>query len=88
MLFWKKLLAIGESKYVLFAGEVLNDVGAAPLGNAITPKIRHSLVDLMRDGEADMQDRAKAGRTLSDIGDTRPGVTVKKECRPFTTNVA
>jgi formylglycine-generating enzyme required for sulfatase activity/energy-coupling factor transporter ATP-binding protein EcfA2 len=74
----EKLLAIGESKYVLFAGEVLNDVGAAPLGNAITQKIRHGLVDLMRDGEADMQDRAKAGRTLSDIGDTRPGVTVKK----------
>ncbi|WGZ96486.1 MAG: SUMF1/EgtB/PvdO family nonheme iron enzyme [Candidatus Thiothrix putei] len=74
----EKLLAIGESQYVLFAGEVLNDVGAAPLGNAITQKIRHGLVDLMRDGEADMQDRAKAGRILSDIGDTRPGVTVKK----------
>ncbi|MBU0655353.1 MAG: SUMF1/EgtB/PvdO family nonheme iron enzyme [Gammaproteobacteria bacterium] len=74
----EELMSIGEPAHILFAGEALNDVGVSVLGNRMTRKVQQGLIDLMRHGESDMQERAEAGRTLGDIGDPRPGVTVKK----------
>ena len=72
------LLTTGKPEHSLFVGEVLNDVGASQLGNRMTVQIQDYLSALMQDAKTTMADRAKSGRLLSEVGDPRPGITVKK----------
>lgn len=73
-----ELLEIGEASHVLFAGEILHDVGSAVLGNRMTRDIRQRLLTLMHNANVDIQQRAQAGRLLGEIGDPRKGVGVVK----------
>ena len=72
------LLDSGESKQILFAGDVIQDVGVTVLGNKTTQKIRRKLEGLMSSLNESIEDRARAGRLLSRIGDLRTGVTIKR----------
>ena len=72
------LLETGNPQHSLFAGEVLNDVGASQLGKRMTTQIQEQLVLLMQNPQLAVADRAQAGRILADVGDPRMGVTIKK----------
>ena len=69
----------GSPEFILFAGEALNDVGASVLGNRMTRQIQTALQDLMTQNKAKLAKRATAGRLLSESGDPREGVTIKKQ---------
>lgn len=73
------LLDGGKTAHILFAGEVLNDVGASVLGNRMTRNVQQGLLRLMRNESVDIQQRAEAGRLLGELGDPRPGITVIRE---------
>lgn len=73
------LLITPEAVQVLFVGEVLMDVGASQLGNRMSSNIKQQLISLMQNPQVDIQQRAQAGRILSEVGDPRPGVTIKTQ---------
>ena len=73
------LLITPETVQVLFVGEVLMDVGASQLGNRMSGNIKQQLISLMQNPQVDIQQRAQAGRILSEVGDPRPGVTIKTQ---------
>jgi formylglycine-generating enzyme required for sulfatase activity len=77
----ESLLEENKPVLTLFTGEVLNDVGASALGNRISQQIKRTLIQLMQNPDVDLPTRAKAGRILSDVGDPRLGVTVKKSSK-------
>lgn len=73
------LLDSPEPEHGLFVGEVLIDVGASQLGNRMTLAIKEHLIQLMQNPTLDLLQRAKAGRILSEVGDPRSGITIKKQ---------
>lgn len=72
------LLDTQQTECGLFVGEVLMDVGASQLGKRMTDAIKAYLIQLMQNPQADILARAKAGRILSEVGDPRQGVTIKR----------
>jgi formylglycine-generating enzyme required for sulfatase activity/energy-coupling factor transporter ATP-binding protein EcfA2 len=75
----EELLAGNEAVHTLFAGEVLNDVGASVLGNRMTRNVQQGLLDLMCNEGVNIQQRAEGGRILGELGDPRPGITVIRD---------
>jgi formylglycine-generating enzyme required for sulfatase activity len=72
---------------VWLAGEIFNLIGGERVatdeeGRDLLPQAQHQLAALISEGQLDPVERAAAGRTLSILGDPRPGVGLRDDGLP------